>query len=310
MMKKQQMTRLDADESVFFERELDKVKAKIFEVDYPEIKHRRLIPVSSEASPYDETVSYYQFDKVGLFKVIANYADDLPRVDVKGKRFTAVIRSLGGSYGYNIQEIRASRALGRDLDVRRANTAREAHLRREQAIAWEGDSTNGLGGLLSAANTTEVTIPADGTGSSKLWSTKTAELILRDLNMLANAPFNATFGIESADTLLLPPAKYSYAATFKIGTDANATVLRWFLLNHPTCKNADWINELTGYGAGGTDRALVYRRDPSKLEQEVALDFEQLPPQERNLEYVIPCHARYGGVLVYKPLSIAWGDGI
>jgi hypothetical protein len=310
MGKQFQMTRLDAGESIFFERELEHVKARVYEVDYPEIKHRKLIPVSTEAPPWVDSITYTQYDKVGLFKIIANYADDLPRVDVKGQQFTAVVRSLGGSYGYNVQEIRASRALGKPLDIRRANTAREAHLRSEQKRAWEGDAAYNLQGFLSNPNTSEVTIPNDGTGTSKLWSTKTADQMIRDLNLVANKPFEATFGIETTDTMLLPPGKYSFASTFKVGQDANMTVLRWFLTNHPTCKNADWINELTGYGAGSTDRMLAYRRDPSKLTQEVPQDFEQFPPEARNLEYTIACHARYGGVLIYKPLSIAWGDGI
>lgn len=310
MGKKLEFQHLDADESIHFSRELEHVKAKTIETAYPELKNRTLIPVSTEAPNWAETITYEMYDKVGIFNILSNYSDDAPRVDVNGQKFTAYVRPLGGSYGYNLQEIRASRATGKPLDVRRAATAREAHRRLEDQIAWEGDANHNLGGLLSNTNTLEYTVPNDGTGPSKLWSTKTADLIIRDMMELANYPFTQTFGIETTDTILLPPGKYSKAALTKVGNDADLTVLKWFLNNHPTCKNADWINALTGYGAGGTDRFLAYRRDPMKLEQEIPQDFEQLPPQERNYEYIINCHARYAGVVIYKPLSIAWGDGI
>jgi hypothetical protein len=310
MGKQMQFQHLDGAESQHFVTELEHVKAKVFEVDYPELKNRMLIPVSKEAPNWAETISYEQYDKVGIAKIISNYADDAPRVDINGQKFTAYVRSIGDSYGYNLQEIRASRATGKPLDVKRANTAREAHRRLEDAIAWDGDANHSLGGLLTNPNTSEYTVPADGTGSTKTWSTKTADLIIRDMMELGNYPFTQTFGIETTDTILLPPGKYSKAALTKVGVDANLTVLKWFLTNHPTVKNADWVNSLTGAGAAGVDRFLAYRRDPNKLEQEIPQDFEQLPPQERNFEYIINCHARYAGVVIYKPLSIAWGDGI
>jgi len=308
--KRVQFQHLDADESIFFQRELEHVKAKVHQVDYPLIKNRMLIPVSTEAPPWAEEISYEQYDMVGMAKIISNYADDAPRVDVNGRKFTAYVRDIGDAYGYNIREIQASRALGKPLDVKRANTAREAHRRLEDQVAWEGDSNYNLGGFLSNANTSEYTVPADGTGSSKLWSTKTADQIIRDCMELLSYPFDTTYGIEVADTLLLSPTRYTKAATTKVGNDVNMTVLKWVLENHPTGKNADWVNALTGYGASGTERFLAYFRSPDKLEQEIPQDFQQMPPQERNYEYIINCHARYAGVQIYKPLSIAWGDGI
>jgi hypothetical protein len=38
--------------------------------------------------------------------------------------------------------------------------------------------------------------------------------------------------------------------------------------------------------------------------------FEQLPVQEKGLEYVVNCHSRIGGVLIYYPLSQYIMDGI
>lgn len=68
----------------------------------------------------------YSYDRTGVAKIINNYATDLPRADVKGKPTTAYVKSVGDSYGYSVQEMRASRLAGKSLDVRKAEAARYA----------------------------------------------------------------------------------------------------------------------------------------------------------------------------------------
>ena len=102
--------------------------------------------MSSEVDPGAETVTYYSYDKTGLAKIISNYATDLPRADVKGKPTTAIIKSLGDSYGYSIQEMRASRMAGKSLDTRKAESARYQIDYLNNKIAWNGDAETGLKG--------------------------------------------------------------------------------------------------------------------------------------------------------------------
>ena len=114
-------TRFDSaeDASVFFARELDHVKAQSYDVEYPELTALHLFPQSSEADPGAETITYYTYDKTGLAKIIDNYSTDLPRADVTGKPSFAKIKSIGDSYGYSAQEMRASRLAGKSLDARK-----------------------------------------------------------------------------------------------------------------------------------------------------------------------------------------------
>jgi hypothetical protein len=55
---------------------------------------------------------------------------------------------------------------------------------------------------------------------------------------------------------------------------------------------------------------VAYKKDPDMFTLEIPQMFEQLPVQERNLEYVIPCHARIGGVIIPYPLSLYIMEGI
>ena len=124
----------DADESIFFERELEALKSRTYDLKYPELKARSLIPVSFEAGPGAESISYEQYSQVGMAKLIANYADDLPRADVEAKKFNSPVKSLGASYGWNVQEVRAAAMAGKPLTSRKAAAAKRAHLAQENSI--------------------------------------------------------------------------------------------------------------------------------------------------------------------------------
>ncbi len=300
---------LDADESVFFTRQLEHVKAKTYDVVYPELKARQLIPVSFDAGPGARTITYQQYDMVGMAKIISNYASDLPRVDLKGKEFTANVRSLGDSYGYSLQDVRSARMAGLPLEQRKANAAKKAVMQLEDDIAVNGDADHGLGGLLSNANVPDETIATDGTGASSAWADKTADLILRDMNQLVAKVITVTNGAEEPNTMLMPHTQYNLISTLRVG-ETGRTVKQFFLENSPYIKEILPWSKLAGAGAGATDVFLVYNRSPDKLTLEIPQDFEQLPVQEKGLEYEVPCHSRCGGVIIYYPLSLAKGDGI
>lgn len=309
---------LDANESIFFARELEKIKAQTYDVQYPELKATALIPVSFEAGPAAESITYQQYDMVGVAKIIANYADDLPRVDVKGKEFTSPVRSLGDSYGYSLQEIRASAALNKNLPQRKANAARRAVDQAVDNIAWSARSTDakwgGLVGLLYNPNITKVAVTAGVGGST--WALKTADEILADLNEVVADMVELTKGVEVPDTILLPIAQYSLIATKARSTTSDTTILEFFLRNNPSITKVEWVNELDAVtpnprtGTGSADCMVCYKRSPDKLTLEIPQPFEQLPIETRGLEYITNCHARCGGVIVYYPLSITVVDGI
>ena len=301
---------LDANESIFFARELEFVKTKTYDIIFPELKARTHIPVSFEAGEGAESITYQQFTQLGVAKIISNYADDLPRADVAGKEFTAPVKSLGDSYGWNVQEIRAARMAGRPLPQRKANAARRAIATLENRIAYFGDTDSGLQGFLTNPNVNTVVIPADGAGSSKKFADKTPTQILRDLNSMATSIHAVSKGVESPDTLLLPLTQFNLIFTTQLSSGTDMTIGKFFLENSPHITNIDWLNEIEGSGPGGVDQMVAYRRDPDKLTLEIPQDFEQFPVQKRGLEFLVPCHERCGGVIIYYPLSVAIADDI
>ena len=310
-MTQQAFINLDSAQTVFFARELESRKAQTYDVIKAPLKAFELIPVSTEAGPGAESIVYEQYDSTGIAKLIANYADDLPRADVKGKEFFAPIKSIGNSYGYSLQEIRAAQMAGKSLEQRKANAAVRAQREKWNRIAFFGDADTGLPGWLSNANVPNSAVAAGaGSGDPTEWADKTPAEILKDMNDAVNGIVDLTNGAESPNTIVLPIAQYTLIATTNAGTGTDTTILEYFLRNSPFITSVEWANELKGAFTGDTDGFIVYDRSPDKMTFEMPQDFEQLPVQERGLEFVIPCHSRVGGTIIYYPLSQRFAYGI
>jgi hypothetical protein len=151
---------------------------------------------------------YHQFDSVGMMKIIASYADDLPRADVIGKEFISPVRSLGGSYGWNLQEIRSAMKANRPLTSMKAEAARRAYEQKVNRLAWFARPDDGVnGGLTGFLYNPNVTSGSVTTGS---WITNnvSADLIIADVNNVINGISTLTKGVENPNTVLISPNRY------------------------------------------------------------------------------------------------------
>lgn len=305
----EQFNKLDAGESTFFARELEQIRAKAYNVKYAALKGISFVPVDTSLDPGTEIVTFRQWDMVGMAKIIASYASDFPRSDVSAKEFTTKVKSIGASYGYNVQEIRAARREGRPLDQQKANACKRAIDQFLDKVCQTGDSSTGLTGLLNLANTQTYTIPSDGTGSSPLWANKTSDLVARDMHTAVRTMVEATYELEQPDTMILPLTSFGYISTTRMSTIDSTTILEYFLKTSPYITTvASWY-ALETAGSGSTKRMVVYRRDPDALQFLLPIPFEQFPPEQRGMEFVTACHARCGGVVAYYPMSILYADG-
>lgn len=309
--------RLDANESIFFARELEHVKAQTYDAKYPELTAARIIPVSMDAGAGAETITYYQYDQVGFAKIITNYATDLPRVDLVGKKFSANVKSIGASYGYSIQDIRAAAQAGKPLEQRKANAVRRANDQEANRIAYFGDAAHGLTGFITHPNIIVYTLPTDGTlngttagtAAAAKFINKTPDQVIRDLNGMVNRVLKLTQNVERPDTLLLDHETNGDISVRPRSDNSDTTILEFFLAKNPWVKNVEVIPELNGAGTGGVNVCMIYKKDADHVTQEIPQAFEQFPPQAEGLEFVIPCHSRHGGTIIYFPLSIIKAEG-
>ena len=294
---------LDANETAMFARQLEEIDATLYRVLYPELKGTLIVPVKTDINPGAEEYTYRAMDYVGQSKVIANYADDLPRVDVQGFERTAKLFGHGASYGYSIQDLRRSRMTGTPLDQERAMAVRETILRKNDSIIASGESSLGITGF---ANSADVSLVTPITGN---WATATGQEMVDDMLKLERAIFSDSKGAESPDSAALPPSLFALFATKKMSENSDVTALEFFLKKSLFIKNVEHWYPLETAGAGGVARIVGYRRDPSKVQALMPLEFEQQPPQQKNLAFVVNCDARVGGVIFRYPGSARYMDG-
>lgn len=301
------------DASIFFARELDYIKAKSYDKVYPEFTALNHFPITHEVPEGAETTTYYSYEKTGMAAIISNYATDLPRADVKGSPSTAHIKSLGDSYGYSVQEMRASRMAGKSLDTRKAEAARYANDRLQNRIAFAGDEKNNLVGILSKNNNIPLYTLKTVDGDKTAWADKSASEILDDVNGMFKMQSKLTQDVERPDTLALPPDVYIDISTRQI-PNTGFTVKKFLLENAPYLKEIISAPEL-----GETNKdmnpyaknvAFLYTNSEEKFSLEIPMAFYQYPLQNRNLEVVVPCESRTAGIIMYYPLSAMLAVGV
>lgn len=294
-----------ADENaIFLARQLDYVRARTYTRRFPLMSGTALVPNGTEIPEWAETITQRVYDEVGMAKIIANYADDLPRADVRMKEMTTRVHDVGASYGYSIAEMRASRALGTGLDARKGAAARRSIEEKLNRIRLLGDSDHGLYGLLNHPNIPAV-LSLNGNWSD---SATTAQDIYDDLVALYTAIHDQSNGTHTPNRLAWT-AKDRIAASTKLIPDSGGrSAWQMFAQNFPGITPVD-VYEFKGAGPGGTsNRILMYDYSEENLRFELVMAFNQLPAQVRNLETVVPCLARTGGIQIDYPLSMAQGN--
>ena len=295
------MSEFRMDEAgLFLERQLEYIRPQVFEVQYADIKYPTVLPVTSEAGPGAQTFTYRIMDATGEFKLIADAADDLPRADISQTEKSINIRSFGGSFGYTVQELRAAQMANIALEQRRAAAVRRAYEEKVEDLAFFGESTVGLSGFFN--NSTVDVVAAD-----KWFSTATAQEMLELLNYGVTAIINASKMKEQPDTILMAWEDYNKVSTTRNSDSSDVTVLEYFLRTNPYIRNVEPINQLDADNSVlNTNRMVVYKRDPEKVQLHVPQPLELFPPQQRGLEFIVPAHARVGGVALYYPKSVIY----
>lgn len=297
----------DAKFTAVLEKQLEFVKTKTYDVVYPDMKARQFIPVNNEVDPGAETITYRQWDGFGMAQIISNYADDLPLIDALVEEFEQKIKGLGAAYQWSIQDLRRSAMSNSRLEARRGSQARRSIEQQIENIAALGNIKAGLRGFAKHPN---VPLVAPITGN---WAAATAAQIIDDLNELATSIVNTNKETFIPDTLVLDVVSYNIIATKRNSTtgDTNRTVLESWLASNPWVTNVGTWNKLAlANAANNGPRAVCYKRDPEVLTLEIPQEFEQMPPQAKNLAFHVPVHARIGGVIVYYPIAMAYMDGI
>ncbi len=308
---------LDADEGIFLARELLFEKAGEIDRVYPDLKARQVIPIASDIDEGADSYKYTTYDRRGQSKIVTDYDTKLPTFDVVAGEVFAKLVTHAGAFRYSIQELaRAARARKPLLERKRA-AANWGIRKTENTLLFLGSAADNIGGFLNGDGANggvdlgvpTITLESDSSDNDKRFNKKTPKQIVRDLAALISGVRTQSKRTEEPNTILLPETVYGYINSTPFGVDSERTILSWFLLNNPGVE-IGWLLELETAGDGVDTRAIVYRRDPSKVAGQVVIPYRELPPQPDNLHFKVPCYAKGGGTDWLYPLSGAYADGI
>lgn len=294
---------LSAGTGFFFRRQLEHIFAETLTAKIPPPNAFRLFPIDSSVPEGAKGYTQRIMEPVGEATIIANYADDLPRVNVVRREERRGIRMIGDSYGYSVQDIMAARFAGEPLDVTLGLAAREAIERKHNRLAWFGDEEAGLWGVLRHPYIPRFifTEPIDKAATS-------SDEIIAQINQMLNGVNALTKTTAQVDTLVLPPDEYAYIHSTPRSANSDTTIADFILAKSPFLTRIEQAWELDQDQNDGKALALAYRRDISVVKYVAPITFRQLPVERRNLEFVVNNIGSSGGFYTPRPLEMVVGE--
>lgn len=208
--------------------------------------------------------------------------------------------------------------IGRSIDSILDKGIRLNYNKSIDQLVYQGFKNVGITGLVNDDNVVSSLAP-NGTSGDTLWSSKTVDEILWDINKALVEAWAASEYDESAiaNHILLPPAKYAYIQSTRIGTSGDESILSYILKNNLAANQGKSLTIVpcrwcTGAGTGGKDRMVVYVNDKDFLyfDLPVPLTRAMTQPVALQFAYVTIYAAQMGQIkwMYYQPARYV--DGI
>jgi len=302
--------RLDASQIAFLARDLVYVSRDVQVVLYEKLRASEFIPVKTEVPRGADTWVYRQNDYRGEADIQGSLStDDAPTADVATEEYPFPTSHVTAAYRYTIDELEAAAFAGVQLQRDKANAAAEIIARGLDKLMRIGHAPLGLTGFFNNPNVPVITL------TNGEWLTATADEIVSDLDQCESAIISNTRDVHTASKLLLPTAYEGRVQTLPRNTNTDTTVGPWFIKNGRMIKSIErWmaLDDATGADVGAADppQGILYEPDPALVFAEIPVPYEELPPQARNFGWVVPCRAKFAGVVFQKPLAAAYIENL
>lgn len=329
---------LDSGETLFFARELETVEAKVYEVKYPELKSRSILPAFTGLDPTDEFWTITQADYVGGdadgngSPEAHPDSDEMPGVELHAAQRYQKVAEIHQGYEFSLHDIQAANRVGRPLDVMKAMGARKLVERRVDYMLAYGSKFASSNGMLGILNQTKIDVlsttasgakqlPAGAAGTGNIWGPGangcTPKEILAQLNFARNYMVVGTNEVHTPNALRLDTASMAYISTTPCSqADANfagsvMTILQYIRANAPWLQTIEsWNRCNTKDGtSNGKARSMLYERNEENGAFCVPLEYQTSAPQLVGFKFKIPGRARCAGVNIRYPKGFVYLDG-
>lgn len=313
--------RLDANESLYFAREIETQDPTLYRVIEAETKALELLPLQSGVAEDTLVYRYRMHTHVGIARLIANAGDDLPSADAYGEERAINMKDFGLSYGWDFREIRAAQRSGTSLETEKAAACASGHARAiddmlatGKAYDAAGNATTvpGVEGALAISGAPTYTLSTKN-GGGLTWAVATPDEIVGDVTgaIIArrSALKNTGSDVWQRYRVVLPPTQYGLIATRRMGDGMSQTILQ-HLLSLPWVESIHEWFKCVGAGDSSTDRMMIFAPDSRVVAALVPQAFRRHPPQQKNLRMIVNTTSSCGGVVCRYVLGVAYADGL
>lgn len=299
----------------FLTPQLYRIETEVYMTRYPSFDITRFMSVDSSGEMYDVGTLVYSNEDVGQAEFLAGGAFDMPYASNRMSQATRAFHLAGIGYEWNTQEMQRAAKLGRSLSSDKARAAKLAADRMIYGLGMNGqtprgEAEKGWTGFVNNASSPSAQVAADGTASSRLWSAKTVDQILRDINEALTAVETGTGETHVANTLVLPTSRYNTIASTRVG-DTNSTILQFLQANNVAGESLTILKSraLETAGTGSTTRMVAYDRDPQVIKFHLPGPHTFLSPfQKSSMVYEVAGIMNIGGVEVRLPKAMVYRD--
>ena len=294
-----------------------RINTEVYAIQYPEQDYASLVPVDSTGPEWSRGVTSYISDRVGAARWQSGNAKDVPMADVTRAKVDTYFEMAAIGYEYNLEEINTAALIpGTNLTTMKADAAREAAQTFLYELCMFGDAVKNMPGLTTSAGVTAGLVAQNAGATSRLWTQKTPQEILTDINTLITGIYTGSNTVEMANTLLLPINAMLYIATQTLTATNSETILSFVQrTNSYTVVTGQpllirGVRDLETKGAGGVGRMVAYNRNPRVLSFFLPMPHRFLPVwQNGPLNFAIPGIFRTGGLEIRRPAAIRYADG-
>lgn len=299
----------------FLTPQLYRIETEVYMTRYPSFDISRFMSVDTSGSMWDVGTLVYSMDNVGQAEYFAAGAFDMPYASNKMAQATLPYQLAGIGYEWNTQEMQRAAMLGRSLSSDKAQAAKQAADRFIYGLAMtgktpRGEAEKGGTGFTNNGSAPSAQVAADGTGSSRLWSAKTPDQILRDVNEALTAVETGTGETSVATDLILPTTRYNYIASTRID-NTGVTILQFLQQNNSAGErlNIQKSRALETAGTGSSTRMVAYENNPQVVKFHLPGPHQFLPPfQKSSLVYEVGGIMNVGGVEIRLPKAVVYRD--
>ena len=208
--------------------------------------------------------------------------------------------------------------IGRSIDSILDKGIRLNYNKSIDQLVYRGFTNVGITGLVNNVNVVAEMAPV-GTSGNTEWSTKTVDEILWDINKAITEAWAASEYDDSAmaNHILLPPNKYAYLVSTRIGTSGDENILSYLLKNNMAAQQNKKLDIYpcrwcSGAGTSNKDRMVVYvnYKDFTYFDLPVPLTCAMTQPSTLQFSYITVYAAQMGQVKTLYTQPMRYIDGI